>query len=115
MVAAVELDGAFVVLIGKLKYSIKDRACKVALNDRKISWFVANLDDKELEIRVFSSLHETDSVRTLLVKTKTSLYGLAGQSKIVIVLTGDARPRFFESYALLEEQVRRARSDDGRL
>ena len=25
-------------------------------------------------------------------------------------LTGDARPRFFESYALLEEQVRRARS-----
>ena len=30
-------------------------------------------------------------------------------------LTGDARPRFFESYALLEEQVRRARSDDGRL
>ena len=37
------------------------------------------------------------------------------------ILTGDARPRFFESYdslnhyALLEEQVRRARSDDGRL
>ena len=31
------------------------------------------------------------------------------------LLTGDARPRFFESYALLEEQVRRARSDDGRL
>ena len=30
-------------------------------------------------------------------------------------LTGDARPRFFESYALLEEQVRRARSYDGRL
>ena len=28
-------------------------------------------------------------------------------------LTGDARSRFFES--LLEEQVRRARSDDGRL
>ena len=35
-----------------------------------------------------------------------------------VTLTGDARPRFFESsnnYALLEEQVRRARSDDGRL
>ena len=28
-------------------------------------------------------------------------------------LTGDARPRFFD--ALLEKQVRRARSDDGRL
>ena len=33
----------------------------------------------------------------------------------IVKLTGDARPRFFESYALLEEQVRRARSDDGRL
>ena len=36
------------------------------------------------------------------------------------LLTGDARPRFFESntfcsYALFEEQVRRARSDDGLL
>ena len=30
-------------------------------------------------------------------------------------LTGNARPQFFESFALLEKQVRRARSDDGRL
>ena len=37
-------------------------------------------------------------------------------TRVVTRLTGDARPRFFEShYALLEEQVRRARSDDGRL
>ena len=34
---------------------------------------------------------------------------------LIVRLTGDARPRFFESYALLEEQVRRAQSDDGRL
>ena len=31
----------------------------------------------------------------------------------MVDLTGDARPRFFD--ALLEEQVRRARSVDGRL
>ena len=35
--------------------------------------------------------------------------------KVECRLTGDARPRFLNHYALLEEQVRRARSDDGRL
>ena len=37
------------------------------------------------------------------------------QKTVCKLLTGDARPRFFESHYALLEQVRRARSDDGRL